>query len=83
MGIPTKLVNVIKMTMGNSMDRVKIQGILSQPFTVQNGLRPGDPLPTSLFNLALQYAAGKIAVNPSGYVYNRLYQHWHMQMTCA
>jgi hypothetical protein len=63
------------MTMGNSMVRVKIQGILSQPFTIQNGLRQADPLSTTLFNLALEYAARKITVNPGGNVYNRLYQY--------
>jgi hypothetical protein len=61
--------------MGNSMRRVKIQGILSQSFTIQNGLRQGDLLLTTLFNLALEYAAIKITVNPGGNVYNRLYQH--------
>jgi hypothetical protein len=46
LGVPTKLVNLTKMTMGNSMGRVKIQRIISQPFTIQNGLRQGDPLST-------------------------------------
>jgi hypothetical protein len=73
--IPTKLVNLTKMMMGNSMGRVKIQGILSQSFTTQNGLRQEDPLSTTLFNLALEYAARKITVNPHGNIYNRLYQH--------
>jgi hypothetical protein len=62
LGIPTKLVNLTKMTMGNSTGMVKIQGILTQPFTIQNGLRQGDPLSTTLFNLALEYAARKITV---------------------
>jgi hypothetical protein len=66
LGIPTKLVNLTKMTMGNSMGRMKIQGVLSQPFTIQNGLRQGDPLSTTLFNLALEYDARKITVNPGG-----------------
>jgi hypothetical protein len=54
---------------------MKIQGILLQPFTIQNGRRQGDPLSTTLFNLALEYAVKKITVNPGGNIYNRLYQH--------
>jgi hypothetical protein len=71
----TKLLNLTKMTMENNMDRVKIRGILSQPFTIQNGLRPGDPLSTNLFNLALEYAAEKITVNSGDNIYNRLHHH--------
>jgi hypothetical protein len=73
--IPTKLLNLTKMAMGNNMGTVKIQGILLYPFIVQNGLRQGDPLSTTLFNLALEYAARKITVNSGGNIYNRLYQH--------
>jgi hypothetical protein len=39
--------------MGNSMGRVKIQGILLQTFTIQIGLMQGDPLSTTLFNVDL------------------------------
>jgi hypothetical protein len=48
LGTPTKLVNLIKMTTGNSNGRVKIKGILSEPLTTQNGLRQGDVLSTIL-----------------------------------
>jgi hypothetical protein len=53
LGIHTKLVNLTKMTMGNSMGRVKMQGIPSQIFTIQIGLMQGDPLSTTLFNVDL------------------------------
>jgi hypothetical protein len=66
LGIPTKLVNLTMMMVGSSMGRVKIQGILSQSFKIQNGLRQEDPQSTTLFNLALEYAARKITVNPHG-----------------
>jgi hypothetical protein len=68
-------VNLIKMTMGNSKGRVKIQGILPESFTIRNGLRQGDPLSTILFNLALEYVTRRITSNPGGNIYNRLYQH--------
>jgi sorting nexin-29 len=43
-GIPTKLVNLIKMTLTDSSCRVKIQGQLSSNFKVKVGLRQGDAL---------------------------------------
>jgi hypothetical protein len=42
--------------------KMKVQGILSQPFTIQNGLRQGEPSPTTLFNLALECSARKITI---------------------
>jgi hypothetical protein len=73
--ILTKLVNLTKMTMENNMGRVKIRGILLQPFTIQNGLRLGDPLSTNLSNLALEYAVEKFRVNSGGNIYNRFHHH--------
>jgi hypothetical protein len=53
-GIPNKLVNVVEMTLEGSKCRVKVQGSLSQYFTIRNGLRQGDPLTTVLFNIVLE-----------------------------
>jgi hypothetical protein len=52
--IANKLVNVVKMTLEGSKCRVKVQGSLSQYFTIRNGLRQRDPLSTVLFNIVLE-----------------------------
>jgi hypothetical protein len=72
---PNKLVNVVKMTLEGSKCRVKVQGSLSQYFTVRNGLRQGDPLSTVLFNTVLVKVVREIEINLNGNIYNRLYQH--------
>jgi hypothetical protein len=74
-GIPNKLVNVIKMTLEGSKCIVKVQGSLSQYFTIRNGLRQGDPLSIVLFNIVLEKAARENEINLNGNIYNRLYQH--------
>jgi hypothetical protein len=48
--IPNKLVNVVKMTLEESKCGVKVQGSLSQYFTIRNGSRPEDPLSIVLVN---------------------------------
>jgi hypothetical protein len=65
-GIPNKLVNVVKMTLEGSKCRVKVQGSLSQYFTIRNGLRQGDPMSTVLFNIVLEKAVREIEINPNG-----------------
>jgi sorting nexin-29 len=74
-GILNKLVNVVKMTLEGSKCRVKVQGSLSQYFTIRNGLRQGDPLSTVLFNIVLEKSVREIEINPNGSLYNKLYQH--------
>jgi hypothetical protein len=68
-------VNVVKMPLEGSKCRVKVQGSLSQYFTIRNGLRQGDPLSTVLFNIVLEKAAREIEIDPNGNICNRLYQH--------
>lgn len=53
MGIPTKLVNLTRMTMYNTKGRVKIQQRLTDEFIIEQGLRQGDGLAPILFNIAL------------------------------
>jgi hypothetical protein len=62
--IPNKLVNVVKMTLEGSICRVKVQGSLSQYFTIRNGLRQGDPLSSVLCNIVLEKAVREIEIHP-------------------
>ena len=63
-GIPRKLVTLVKMCMEGSHNIIKIDGQLSEPFTVLNGLRQGDALSPVLFNFALEWVMRKIQEIP-------------------
>jgi hypothetical protein len=54
LGIPTKIVKLIKLCNNNTNCVVRMQGELSEPFEVMKGLRQGDALSPVLFNLALE-----------------------------
>lgn len=55
-GIPTKLINMAKMTMTDITSRVRIRNDMSPTFEVLNGLRQGDALAPLLFNIVLHKA---------------------------
>jgi hypothetical protein len=50
-GIPRKLVELIKMCLNETHNRVYIGKNLSDKFTVQNGLNQGDALSPLLWNI--------------------------------
>jgi hypothetical protein len=54
--IPHKLIRLVRATMRNSDAQVKIQALLTEPFKIRQGLKQGDGLAQSLFNLSLEYA---------------------------
>ena len=54
-GIPPKLVNLIKVTMTDTINQVKIQNELTDSFETKQGLKQGDGLAPLLFNLTLEY----------------------------
>ena len=58
--IPHKLIRLVKMTMKNTTARVKVTNKLSNSFTFNAGVRQGDGLSTTLFNLALHHGVQKI-----------------------
>lgn len=49
-----KLRNLVKLTLKNTTRSVKVNGQISRSFEVNTGLRQEDPLPTTLFSLALE-----------------------------
>jgi hypothetical protein len=51
-GIPRKLMGLIKMCLNETYNRVHIGKNLSDKFTIENGLKQGDALSSLLFNFA-------------------------------
>jgi sorting nexin-29 len=49
--IPNKLVRLIKMTIQNMEASVKIENLTSNPFSISSGVRQGNPLSATIFNL--------------------------------
>jgi hypothetical protein len=64
LGIPKKLVRLIKMCLHETCTRVRVGKLLSVSFPIQNGVKQGDALSPSLF--ALEYAIGKVQENQVG-----------------
>jgi hypothetical protein len=62
-GIPKKVIRLIKMRLNETYRKVCISEILSDEFTIQNGLKLGDVLQPLLFNSALKYAIRKVLGN--------------------
>lgn len=70
-GIPSKLIRLTKMTLTNTLNKVKIQNKLSDTFTTHSGIRQGDSLSALLFNIGLEKAIRRIIINPGGTIFNR------------
>jgi len=51
--IPPKLINVIKLTLDNRTVKVKVNNTYTTDFRVDIGIKQGDPLSLTLFNLVI------------------------------
>lgn len=70
-GIPTKLINLVKTTMNDTKAKVKIQQKLSETLEVNQGLRQGDGLAPVLFNIALHKVIREMAIDLNGTIINK------------
>ncbi|XP_048487060.1 uncharacterized protein LOC105395445 [Plutella xylostella] len=64
--MPRKLVSMIKVATGISRMRVKVDGDLTDAFSVVTGLKQGDALSPALFNLVLEYVIQKVLTHDGG-----------------
>ena len=65
-GIPLKLINLIKMCLDNSQCKVRIGNRTSDPFHTKSGLRQGCILSPVLFSIAMEKITRTIMNRPEG-----------------
>jgi hypothetical protein len=69
-GIPSKLINLARMTLETTYNQANIQNKPSDSFITNTGMRYGDSLSTVLFEITLGKVITVIHVNPGGAVFN-------------
>ena len=62
-GIPKKLVKLVEMTLQDTRATVMVDGRCGEEFELTRGVRQGDAMSATLFNLALHSAMDRIADN--------------------
>jgi sorting nexin-29 len=62
-GIPTKLRKIINLTMAETINQVKIRNQVTECFKTNQGLKQGDSLAPSFFNLVLEYIVRKCNID--------------------
>jgi sorting nexin-29 len=62
-GIPRKIERLVKMTLKGAQAKVIVDGKISASFTIDKGVRQGDGLSATLFNLTLHKALKNLEKN--------------------
>lgn len=74
LGIPGKLRRLVEMTLKKTVNRVTMEGDVSESFLVEKGLRQGDPLSTTLFNIVLEAVLRESGLRTGGLIYGSRHQ---------
>lgn len=72
LGIHKKIIRLALMTLNGTKTRVLIQGTVTEDSMIGSGVRQGDELSTTIFNILLHYAMGDLY--KGGYIINKSYQ---------
>ena len=64
-GLPNKLIDLISAITSNNKAKVYINNKLSSEFSINSGVKQGDPLSPLLFNLVMELLANAIRNNPN------------------
>ena len=51
--IPPRLIRLVKLTLENTMAKVKVNNLYTTEFKVESGIKQGNPLSPTLFNLVI------------------------------
>jgi len=73
-GVPMKMVSLIKMCLTETYSRVQVGKNLSDTFPIRNGLKQVDALLPLLFNFDLEYAIMRVQVKQDGLKLNGTHQ---------
>jgi len=73
-GVPKKLVRLVKMCLTETYSRARVGKNVSDMFPIRNGLKQGDALSPLLFNFALEHATRRVQVNQDGLKLNGTHQ---------
>ena len=69
MGVPLNMVTLIKQMHVGAKDQVLLEGILSEPFELCNGLKQGSVFSPILFNTHIKYMAHLLKLPQSSQLY--------------
>lgn len=71
LGIPKKLINMVRCTMNGSKMKVMVQNKLSEAIETNKGVKQGDSLSALLFNIALHVIED---LDDNGIIFNRSFK---------
>lgn len=71
---PRELIDLVRMTLSNTRNKVKFNGNLSEEFVSNVGLKQGDPMSTTLFNIILESIMRKSKIKTKGNIFRSSYQ---------